>query len=65
MDTTIKYINLKSLARQTGLPNHYLKALAEDNSIPSLRISGRLRFNLAAVQSALDKLAEQGVSDAK
>lgn len=61
----IKYINLKSLARQTGLPQHYLKAMAENKEIPSLQIGGRLRFNLVAAKAALDRLAEQGGDDGK
>jgi len=54
------YITLNKLAGQLGLPEEYLKNLAEQNIIPSLKVKNRLRFNPEAVQQALDRIAEKG-----
>ena len=54
------YISLESLAVELGLPKSYLKQLAVKGSIPCLNINGRLRFNPATVQQAIDKLAVKG-----
>ena len=61
--STQEYISLEVLAAKFRLPLKYLRELAWDNSIPSLNVNGRLRFNLDAVQQALDRLAEQGASN--
>ncbi len=37
----------------------YLRELAEKRTIPVLDVNGRLRFNLEAVQNALDEIAAQ------
>jgi len=58
--STEKYISLEVLAATFRLPINYLRELAKANSIPSLNVNGRLRFNPAAVQQALDKLAAKG-----
>jgi hypothetical protein len=55
-----KYITTEKLSTRLGLPREYLLGLAQRKQIPALSIKGRLRFNPAAVQSALDRLAEQG-----
>ena len=57
------FIPLGRLAIRFNLPKRYLKELAGKKLIPSLDINGRLRFNPAAVQQALDKLAAEGCSD--
>ena len=60
---TYKYVSLEILAVELCLPKAYLKQLAAKDSIPALDVNGRLRFNIIAVQQALDKLAEQGGYD--
>lgn len=57
------YVSLEALASIFGLPFNYLKELTKANEIPSLNVNGRLRFNPAAVQQALDKLAVKGGYD--
>ena len=57
------YISLEALASTLRLPLNYLRELVKANKIPSLNVNGRLRFNPAAVQQALDKLAERGSND--
>jgi excisionase family DNA binding protein len=52
-----KYITLKDLSYRLGLSGNYLRDLAKDGKIPSLNVNGRLRFNLDAVQRALNGLA--------
>lgn len=54
-----EYISLECLSAQTNLPQRYLKELALSHRIPSLNVSGRLRFNPVEVQVALDRLAEE------
>ena len=58
-----KYISLEVLAATFRLPLNYLRELAKANSIPSLNVNGRLRFNPAAVHHALDALAAKGGRD--
>ena len=53
MDTIIQYLSLESLAAYLGLPENYLRRMAKAGIIPSLNVSGRLRFDLAAVKEAL------------
>jgi hypothetical protein len=60
---TKSYINLRALAAKTGLPKGYIKELALSQKIPCLQVSGRLRFNPAAVQTELDRLAAKGGSN--
>ena len=57
---TARYISLEALAATFRLPQNYLRELAKTNKIPLLNINGRLRFNPAAVQKALDELAAKG-----
>ena len=57
------FITLDALANSFNLPTSYLKELAENNLIPSLNVNGRLRFNIAGVQQALDALAAKGGND--
>lgn len=57
------FVSLDRLAIRFNLPKRYLKELAGKKLIPSLDINGRLRFNPAAVQQALDRLAAEGRSD--
>lgn len=54
-----EFISLSRLSSRLGLPEAYLKNLAASGSIPSLNINGRLRFNPAAVQQAINKIADQ------
>jgi hypothetical protein len=58
-----EYLPLEALAARLNLPQRYLKGLALASDIPSLNVNGRLRFNPAAVQQALDKLAAKGGHD--
>jgi len=58
------FVALDALANNFNLPKDYLKKLAEENLIPSLNVNARLRFSIAGVQQALDKLAAKGVGDA-
>jgi hypothetical protein len=58
--STQEYISLEVLAAKLRLPLKYLRELAKTNSIPSLNVNGRLRFNPVSVQQALDRIAEQG-----
>ena len=57
------FVTLDALANNFNLPKGYLKKLADENLIPSLNVNGRLRFSIAAVQQALDKLAVKGGYD--
>ena len=57
------YISLEVLAIQLGLPQKFLRELAESKRIPTLKVGNRLRFNLEAVQEALDKIAAKGGND--
>jgi excisionase family DNA binding protein len=59
-----KFITTEKLSSRLGLPRDYILELAQRKEIPSLNVRGRYRFNPEAVQSALDKLAEQGVTNA-
>jgi hypothetical protein len=54
------FVSLEALAAGLCLPKAYLKELALKGSIPCLNVNGRLRFNIIAVQQALDKLASKG-----
>jgi len=60
-----KYITTEKLSTRLGLPREYILELARRKQIPALNIKGRMRFNPAAVQTALDRLAEQGGDNAK
>jgi excisionase family DNA binding protein len=60
-----KFYTLSAMAEQTGLSKDYLRELADQRKIPCLNVRGRRRFNPGAVQSALDRLAEQGATDGK
>ena len=58
------YISLEVLAAKVGLPKAYLKELTAKGLIPSLNVSGRLRFNPDAVKAALNELAaKRGAGD--
>ena len=57
------FIPLGRLAICFNLPKWYLKELADKKLIPSLNINGRLRFNPAAVQQALDNMAAKGADN--
>ena len=63
MEDKNSYISLEALAATLGLPQHYLKALANKKQIPYLNVNGRLRFDIEAVRHALNELAKKGVSD--
>ncbi len=62
-DAKYTYVSLEALAIELGLPKVYLKRLAVKGSIPCLNVNGRLRFNPAAIQQALDRLAAEGRTD--
>ena len=52
-----KFVRLNVLVQDFGLPAAYLRDLAVNQKIPSLNVHGKLRFDLDAVECALDKLA--------
>jgi len=52
-----KYITTEKLSTRLGLPRDYIIELAKQSKIPSLKVRGRLRFNLEQVQAALGKIA--------
>jgi len=54
------FVSLEALAAELGLPQAYLRRLAADGKIPSLNVSGRLRFNPSAVGDALTELSRKG-----
>jgi hypothetical protein len=56
------FIPLKRLSSRLGLSSRYLRQLADDSLIPSLKINGRLRFNPSRVQDALNRLAEKRIA---
>lgn len=57
-----KYISLKELARQTGLPNAWLRREADAGRLPCIK-AGRVRmFDPEAVKVALARLQEREVS---
>lgn len=58
-----KFTSLTQASQHFGLPVSYLEALAKAGRIPSLVVNSRLRFNLVAVQAALDEIANGGCTD--
>lgn len=54
-----EYISLEKVAGQLNLPQRYIRELSKAGKIPHLIVGGRLRFSLAAVQVALDRLAAE------
>jgi hypothetical protein len=59
------FVSLSALANQLNLPDSYLRHLANNNLIPFLKINGRLRFHLGAVEKALAGLAAKGSGNEK
>lgn len=57
MTNQISYVPLNRLASRFDLPERYLKELADKSLIPSLNINGHRKFNPAAVEKALTRLA--------
>jgi hypothetical protein len=51
-----KFVNLNVLSQNLGLPAKYLRQLALSRKIPVLNVNGKLRFDLDAVEHALEKL---------
>jgi len=62
METIYSYYSLEGVAAKLHLPQKFIRTLAEEGKIPHLIVGGRMRFNPAAVQAALDRLAEQSQS---
>jgi len=61
MEKTYSYfVSLSCLSSSLKLPKDYLIGLARKGKIPCLSVKGRFRFNPAAFQHALDKLAAKG-----
>jgi len=52
-------LSLEALAIRLALPKTYLRKLAAEGAIPSLDVSGRLRFDAAAVIEALRAIAKR------
>jgi len=50
-------IPLDVLAKRLGLPLAYMRRLARSGRIPSLNVSGRLRFDLDLVYEALLRMS--------
>lgn len=63
MDDTCKILGLYGLAVDLGLPVKWLRAEAEAERIPSLRIGHRRLFDPDAVRRALAARAAQGPQD--
>ena len=57
MEESSTYISLDALGGALGVPRSWLKAEADANRIPCLRVNRRRLFNLAAVRGALDERA--------
>jgi len=57
MTNQISYVSLSRLASRFDLLERYLKELAEKSLIPSLNVSGHRKFNPAAVEKVLARLA--------
>ena len=57
MTNQISYVRLSRLASRLDLPERYLKELADKSLIPSLNVNGHRKFNPAAVEEALARLA--------
>lgn len=55
-----KFCSLGFISQETGLPQSFIRKLAEENKIPALSVNGRFRFNLEAVKQALANLAAKG-----
>lgn len=54
----VRLVGLDVVVQQTGLPRATLQRLARTGRIPALKLGGRLRFNLEAVQTCLLRMAE-------
>jgi hypothetical protein len=59
----IEYQSLKSLAANLGLPQNYLRRLANSHQIPFLFMNNRRRFNEVKVRQALNKLSVTDAGD--
>jgi len=53
------YVALEVIAARLRLPISYIRKRAEDGTIPSLNINGRLRFCPSRVKDALDSEATE------
>lgn len=53
MESDPSFISLHRLSQVTGLPAAWLKAEANADRIPCLKVGRRLLFNLAVVERAL------------
>lgn len=62
-EDTNTFVALSKLATWFDLPKHYLKELADKGLIPCLNVNGRRKFNPAAVEAALDRLAHRGAGN--
>lgn len=58
-----KLLTIAGLSRETGLPILWLKKQVELKKIPFLNTGGGYRFNLQAVQRALNAIAKTGGSN--
>jgi hypothetical protein len=61
--TNSYFVSLSCLSSSLKLPKYYLIELALKGEIPCLAVKDRFRFNIVAVQQALDRLAEQGANN--
>tara|TARA_Y100000310_G_scaffold213286_1_gene214190 strand:+ start:1797 stop:1991 length:195 start_codon:yes stop_codon:yes gene_type:complete len=58
-----QYLSLEALAATLGLPQKYLRELADQGEIPYLSVSGRMRFNEREVRSALSVISRKTNND--
>lgn len=56
-----KYTSINNAAYNLGLPQAYLKELAEAGRIPHIRTRKSILVNLEAVEAALAEMAASGV----
>ena len=54
----VRLVGLDVVTRETGLPRATIQRLAKQGLIPALKLGGRLRFNLEAVNTCLLRMAE-------
>jgi len=55
---TKQYLSLEALAATLGLPQKYIKNLAQQGQIPFLNVNGRKRFCEPEVRDALSELSK-------
>lgn len=54
-----QYLSLEALAAVLSLPQNYLRKLAKQKQIPSLKVGNRMKFQESEVREALAKMAKK------